>query len=51
MFNAEVMREINLNEEIRKVPIGYQSIMIHEIEKILEGYKDGHIWSISATNE
>lgn len=41
MFSDELLEKIFASEEVRKVPLGCQSTMIHEIEKILieNGYR------------
>lgn len=36
MFSDEILEKIFANDEVQKIPIVYQSIMIHVIEKILE---------------
>lgn len=51
VFNQKLMKKINLDEEIRKVPVEYQSIMIHSIERILEDNKDELQQSLSTTDE
>ena len=40
MFSDEILEKIFLDPETQKVPIGYQSTMIHVIEKILEEEKN-----------
>lgn len=40
MFKDETLEKIFLDPEAQKVPIGYQSTMIHVIEKILEEEKN-----------
>lgn len=41
MFNDDVLELIFADEEVRTVPLAFQAIIIHSIEKILEenGYK------------
>lgn len=36
MFSDEILEKIFSQEETKKVPIGYQTIMITAIEKVLE---------------
>lgn len=36
MFSDDILEKIFANDEVQKIPIVYQSIMIHVIEKILE---------------
>ena len=40
MFQNETLEKIFADQETQKVPIGYQSTMIHVIEKILEEEKN-----------
>ena len=40
MFSDEILEKIFSNPEAQMVPIGYQSTMIHVIEKVLEEEKD-----------
>ena len=40
MFSDEILEKIFSDQETQKVPIGYQSTMIHVIEKILEEEKN-----------
>lgn len=40
MFSDETLEKIFSDPETQKVPIGYQSTMIHVIEKILEEEKN-----------
>lgn len=40
MFSDETLEKIFSDPEAQKVPIGYQSTMIHVIEKILEEEKN-----------
>lgn len=40
MFQDETLEKIFADKETQKVPIGYQSTMIHVIEKILEEEKN-----------
>ena len=40
MFQDETLEKIFADQETQKVPIGYQSTMIHVIEKILEEEKN-----------
>ena len=39
MFSDEILEKIFSDPEAQKVPIGYQSTMIHVVEKILEELK------------
>lgn len=36
MFSDEILEKIFVQDEVIKVPLVYQSIMIHAIEKVLE---------------
>lgn len=36
MFNDEILEKIFADEEVQKVPIGYQSTMVSVIERVLE---------------
>lgn len=36
MFSDEILEKIFANNESKKVPIGYQSTMIHVVEDVLE---------------
>lgn len=36
-FSDEILEKIFADKETQKVPLGYQSTMIHVIEKVLEG--------------
>ena len=35
-FSDEILEKIFLDEEVQKVPLVYQSTMIHAIEKVIE---------------
>lgn len=39
MFSDEILEKIFANPESHKVPIGYQSTMIHVVENVLEEMK------------
>ena len=41
MFSDEILEKIFADPESRLVPIGYQSTMIHVVERILEENKEG----------
>lgn len=37
MFDEDTLQSIFSSEEVRQVPLVYQSIMVHAIEAVLEG--------------
>lgn len=40
MFDEDTLQSIFSSEEVRQVPLVYQSIMVHAIEAVLDG-KEG----------
>ncbi|MCU6748003.1 hypothetical protein OCV51_10125 [Faecalicatena acetigenes] len=39
MFTDEFLERIFANEEMQKIPIGYQSIAVHSFQEVLEDIK------------
>ena len=36
MFSDEILEKIFISQDVRKVPLTYQSIMVHAVEEVLE---------------
>lgn len=41
MFSDEILQKIFADEDVKQVPLVYQSIMVHAIENVLEEEKEG----------
>ena len=55
MFTDEFLEKIFANEEMQKIPIGYQSTAVHAFQEVLEDIKEeqpyADLSTILSTNE